>query len=139
VKAAIAAARRIDRRLSTFLPGYARVGQTHVKLKPILLLAIAGGAAVALKKRAQAQDAQPDATPRYAPPAEAGAQPSAPPDEPQPRETPPAEDLQTKPHDLPEGVVMPDTSADDPTVQEAEDAAAADAAAIGEKVDETNP
>src|SRR4051795_8900920 len=78
------------------------------KLKPILLLAIAGGAAVALKKRAQAQDAQPETTPRYAPPAEAGAQPSTPPDEPQARETPPAEDLQTKPHDLPEGTVMPD-------------------------------
>ena len=109
------------------------------KLKPILLLAIAGGAAVALKKRAQAQDGQPETAPRYAPPAEAGAQPSTPPAEPAPRETPPAEDLQTKPHDLPEGAVMPDTSAADPTVQEAEDAAAADAAAIGEKVDETKP
>jgi hypothetical protein len=109
------------------------------KLKPILLLAIAGGAAVALKNRAQAQDGQPETAPRYAPPAEAGAQPSRPPDEPEPRETPPAEDLHTKPHDLPEGTVMPDTSADDPTVQAAEDAAAADAAAIGEKVDETKP
>jgi hypothetical protein len=109
------------------------------KLKPILLLAIAGGAAVALKKRAQAQDGQPETTPRYAPPAEAGAQPSRPPDVPEPRATPPADDLQTKPHDLPEGTVMPDTSAEDPTVQEAEDAAAADAAAIGEKADETQP
>jgi hypothetical protein len=109
------------------------------KLKPILLLAIAGGAAVAVKKRAQAQHSQPETAPRYAPPAEAGAQPSRPPDEPEPRETPPAEDLHTKPHDLPEGTVMPDTSGGDPTVQEAEDAAAADAAAIGEKVDETKP
>jgi hypothetical protein len=109
------------------------------KLKPILLLAIAGGAVVALKKRAQPQDGQSETTPRYAPPAEAGAQPSTPPDEPKPRETPPAEDLRTKPHDLPEGTVMPDTFAADPTVQEAEDAAAADAAAIGEKVDETKP
>jgi hypothetical protein len=111
------------------------------KLKPILFLAAAGGAAVALKKRAQAQqDSQAETAPRYAAPAEAGAQPATPSaDEPRPRYDTPAEDLQTKPHDLPEGVVMPDTSADDPTVQEAEDAAAADAAAIGEKVDETTP
>jgi hypothetical protein len=114
------------------------------KLKPILLLAAAaGGAAVALKKRAQAQgggEAQTAPTaPRYAPPAEAGAQPATPPVEPPPRTDPPAEDLVTKPHDLPEGTVMPDTSADDPVVQEAEDAAAADAAAIGETVDETKP
>jgi hypothetical protein len=34
---------------------------------------------------------------------------------------------------------MPDTSNDDPSVQEAEDAAAADAAAIGQKGDETQP
>src|SRR3954447_16870348 len=109
------------------------------KLKPILILAAAGGLAVALKKRAQAQGDQAETTPRYAPPAEAGAQPPTPSSEPQPRGTPPAEDLQTKPHDLPEGVVMPDPSAADPSVQEAEDAAAADAASIGEKVDETKP
>src|SRR3954451_24386560 len=110
------------------------------KLKPIFFLAAAGGAAVALKKRAAAQGAQAEpAAPRYAPPAEAGAQPATPASEPAPRDTPPADDLQTKPHDLPEGVVMPDTSADDPTVEEAEDAAAADAASIGEKVDETKP
>jgi hypothetical protein len=109
------------------------------KLKPILILAAAGGVAVALKKRAQAQDAHDETAPRYAAPAEAGAQPPVPEAEPQPRDTRPAEDLQTKPHDLPEGVVMPDTSAADPSVQEAEDAAAADAASIGEKVDETKP
>jgi hypothetical protein len=34
---------------------------------------------------------------------------------------------------------MPDVSDDDPSVREAEDAAAADAARIGEKVDETRP
>jgi hypothetical protein len=102
------------------------------KLKPLLLIAAAGGAAVALKKRSQAQDAQPETAPRYAPPAAAGAQPGTPETQPQPRDTPPAEDLQTKPHDLPEGTVMPDTSDADPTVQEAEDAAAADAARIGE-------
>src|SRR3954451_9470080 len=108
------------------------------KLKPVLLLAAAaGGAAVVFKKRTEAQDAEIDSAPRYAPPAEAGAQPPTPPDEPAPRDTTPAPDLQTKPHDLPEGAVMPDTSADDPTVREAEDAAAADAAAIGEKGDET--
>jgi hypothetical protein len=110
------------------------------KLKPILFLAAAGGAAVAIRKRQQQQqqEAAP-AAPRYAPPAEAGAQPAAPAAEPAPRTTPPAEELKTKPHDLPEGTVMPDTSADDPSVQEAEEAAAADAAAIGEKVDETKP
>jgi hypothetical protein len=110
------------------------------KLKSIALLAAAaGGAAVVFKKRTEAQDAEVNTAPRYAPPAEAGAQPSTPPDEPAPRDTAPAPDLQTKPHDLPEGTVMPDTSADDPIVREAEDAAAADAAAIGEKVDETQP
>ena len=109
------------------------------KLKPVLVLAAVGGVVAAVKKRAQGQDSQPDTAPRYAAPAEAGAQPPVPADEPRPRDTAPAEDLHTKPHDLPEGVVMPDTSADDPAVQEAEDAAAADAAAIGEKVDENQP
>lgn len=40
-------------------------------------------------------------------------------------------DLATPPADLPDDVVVPDTSTDDPTVQEAEAAAAADAGAIG--------
>jgi hypothetical protein len=109
------------------------------KLKPLLFLAAAAGVAVAVKKRAQAHDGQDETSPRYAAPAEAGAQPPTPPEEPQPRDATPAEDLQTKPHDLPADAVMPDTSAADPTVQEAEDAAAADAAAIGEKADETKP
>ena len=109
------------------------------KLKPILILAAAAGVVVALKKRAQAQGAQDDTAPRYAPPAAAGAQPPTPSDEPKTRDDAPAEELRTKQHDLPEGVVMPDTSADDPAVQEAEDAAGADAAAIGEKADETTP
>src|SRR4051812_21386546 len=105
------------------------------KLKSLLFLAAAGGAVVALRKRAGAQDSGPDNQPRYAAPAEAGAQPptepgGAPADEPRPSDTPPAEDLQTKPHDLPADTVMPDTSNDDPSVQEAEDAAAVDAAAI---------
>jgi hypothetical protein len=108
------------------------------KLKPILLLAGAAGAAVVIRKRRQQQESEP-AAPRYAPPAQAGAQPAAPADTPPVRDTTPAEDLKTKPHDLPEDVVMPDTSAADPSVQEAEDAAAADAAAIGEKPDETQP
>jgi hypothetical protein len=107
------------------------------KLKPLLFLAAAGGAAVALKKRSQAQAEQPQTAPRYAPPAEAGAQPATPPTEPPVRDDAPAEDLHTKPHDLPEGTVMPDTSASDPLVQEAEAAAAADAAAIGETADES--
>src|SRR5256885_16534915 len=97
------------------------------KLKPLLLLAAAGGVAVALKKRAQAQqDNQPQTAPRYAAPAEAGAQPSTPPVEPKPRDDTPAEDLKTKPHDLPEGAVMPDTSASDPVPHEPETPAPAD-------------
>src|SRR5690348_10183094 len=108
------------------------------RLKPILFLAAAGGAvAVALKKRAQAQQDQPATAPRYAAPAEAGAQPATPPAKPEPRDDKPAEELRTKPHDLPEDVVMPDTSASDPLVREAEDAAAADAAAIGDNADES--
>src|SRR5205085_1464975 len=109
------------------------------KLKPLLLLAAAAGAVVAVLKRRQGSEPAAETTPRYAPPAEAGAQPGTPSDEAAPRDTTPAEDLQTKPHDLPEDAVMPDTSSADPSVQEAEDAAAADAAAIGEKVDETRP
>jgi hypothetical protein len=114
------------------------------KLKSILFLAAAGGVAVALRKRAGAQDSEPDSAPRYAAPAEAGAQPpteagGSPADEPRTSDTTPAEELQTKAHDLPADVVMPDTSNDDPSVQEAEDAAAADAAAIGRKGDETQP
>jgi hypothetical protein len=114
------------------------------KLKPILFLAAAGGVVVALRKRAGANDSGADGAPRYAAPAEAGAQPPTeaggpPADEPRPSDTTPAEDLQTKAHDLPAGAVMPDTSKDDASVQEAEDAAAADAAAIGQKGDETQP
>ena len=83
-----------------------------------------------------------DATPRYAAPAEAGAQPPAtsggpPSDATQVRTTvDDADELATKAHDLPGDTVMPDTSADDPSVQEAEAAAAADAAQIGGKTDE---
>jgi hypothetical protein len=153
------------------------------KLKPILLLGVAGGVVAAVRKRsgkaselasraadaapepvkqavetavAKVSDAvgdatrgsgeDPDATRRYAAPAEAGAQPptepgGTPDDEPPARVSTrvPAEDLQTKAHDLPPDTVMPDVSDDDPSVREAEDAAAADAAAIGEKVDETRP
>ena len=81
-----------------------------------------------------------DATgsPRYAAPAEAGSQPPAEPSG-APSDDPgatvarsvPSEDLHTKAHALPDDVVMPDTSNDDPAVREAEDAAAADAARIG--------
>jgi hypothetical protein len=109
------------------------------KLKPILFLAVAGGAFVALRKRAGAQDSEPATAPRYAAPAEAGAQPPG--GDPQATvvRNVPADDLQTKPHDLPADTVMPDTSSDDPSVQQAEDAAASDAAAIGKKTDETQP
>jgi hypothetical protein len=157
------------------------------KLKPVLILGIAGGVVAALRKRSdkaselasRAADAAPqpvkqavetavdkvseavsdatggdsagsgndgDATPRYAAPAEAGAQPpaesgGAPSDEPQATvaRSVPAEDLHTKPHDLPADVVMPDVSDDDPAVREAEAAAEADAASIGRNADENQP
>jgi hypothetical protein len=93
-----------------------------------------------------------DATRRYAAPAEAGAQPpaesgDAPSDEPQPtQEHSAAPALDEDPsldaaraHDLPKDVVMPDVSDDDPSVQEAEAAAAADARTIGQNVDENQP
>jgi hypothetical protein len=85
-------------------------------------------------------DAQTQETRRYSAPAEAGSQPpaesgGAPSDDPQATvaRSVPADptDLATPPADLPEDVVVPDTSTDDPTVQEAEAAAAADAANIG--------
>jgi hypothetical protein len=112
---------------------------------------------------AQAKDAAPDAvkdrlpggngdqpageeTRRYAAPAEAGSQPpkdtgEAPSDDPQATvartvASDPADSLHTKAHDLPEDVVMPDVSDDDPTVRAAEAAAAADAGAIGGNVDQ---
>jgi hypothetical protein len=155
------------------------------KLKPVLILGIAGGVVAALRKRSdkaaelasRAADAAPapvkqavetavekvseavsdatgsgaseedrDATRRYAAPAEAGAQPPAeaggtPSDEPQATvaRSVPTEDLHTKPHDLPEGTVMPDVSDDDPSVREAEAAAEADAASIGKSADENQP
>jgi hypothetical protein len=93
-----------------------------------------------------------DATRRYAAPAEAGAQPpaesgGAPSDEPQPTQAhsvAPAIDEDpsldaTRAHDLPKDVVMPDVSDDDPSVQEAEAAAAADARTIGQNADENQP
>src|SRR5439155_8033942 len=110
------------------------------KLKSILFIGVAGGVVVALRKKAGAPDAEPDTAPRYAAPAEAGAQPpaepgGAPSDDPQATvaRSVPAEDLHTKAHDVPADTVVPDASSDDPSVQEAEDAAASDAAAIGEK------
>jgi hypothetical protein len=84
-------------------------------------------------------------SPRYAAPAEAGSQPPAQPDG-SPSDDPqatvarttlsdPADSLHTKPHDLPPDTVMPDVSDDDPVVREAEQAAAADAGAIGGNID----
>jgi hypothetical protein len=96
-------------------------------------------------------DGDRDATRRYAAPAEAGAQPpaesgGAPSDVPQPTQaqsvTQTDEDPSldaTRAHKLPEDVVMPDVSDDDPTVREAEDAAAADARQIGQNGDESQP
>jgi hypothetical protein len=92
-------------------------------------------------------DSNGDATPRYAAPAEAGAQPpaeagGAPSDEPQPTrvhsvatDEDPSLDA-TRAHELPKDVAMPDVSDDDPAVQEAEAAAAADAGAIGQSGDD---
>jgi hypothetical protein len=93
-----------------------------------------------------------DATRRYAAPAEAGAQPpaesgGAPSDSAQPTQAhsvagdnpeDPSLDA-TRAHDLPKDVVMPDVSDDDPSVQEAEAAAAADAGTIGRNADENQP
>jgi hypothetical protein len=157
------------------------------KLKPVLILGIAGGVVTALRKRSakaaqlasRAYDAAPepvkqaaervkdaapepvkqavdkvtgdnggsarDETRRYAAPAEAGSQPpagedGAPSDDPQAtvaRSVPTdPTDLATPPKNLPDDVVVPDTSTDDPAVQEAEAAAAADAGAIGGSGDE---
>jgi hypothetical protein len=92
-----------------------------------------------------------DATRRYAAPAEAGSQPpaesgGAPSSEPQPTqahsvtEAPEDPSLDaTRAHDLPGDVKMPDVSDDDPSVQEAEAAAAADARRIGTNQDENQP
>src|SRR4051812_4516269 len=110
------------------------------KLKSILLLGAAGGVVVALRRKVGAKDSEADSAPRYAAPAEAGAQPPSEPGGP-PADDPqgtvargvPAEELHTKAHDVPADTVIPDASSDDPSVQEAEDAAASDAAAIGEK------
>jgi hypothetical protein len=102
----------------------------------------------ALRKRHRHDAGEADAaeTPRYAAPAEAGAQPPAeaggtPSDDPQATvaRSVPAEALQTKAHELPGDAVVPDVSSDDPSVREAEAAAAADAASIGEGADETQP
>jgi hypothetical protein len=117
------------------------------KLKPALLLfGLAGGVAAALRRRASGSGApSPEETRRYAAPAEAGAQPpaeagGAPSDDPQAtavRSVPSdPTDLATPPADLPDDVVVPDTSADDPAVQEAEAAAAADARSIGGSPDD---
>jgi hypothetical protein len=93
-----------------------------------------------------------DSTRRYAAPAEAGAQPpaesgGAPSDEPQPTQArsvaPPLDEDPsldaTRAQDLPPDVKMPDVSDDDPSVQEAESAAAADARRIGTNQDEQLP
>jgi hypothetical protein len=95
--------------------------------------------------------AERDTTRRFSAPAEAGAQPpaesgGAPADEPQPTQAhsiavegaDPSLD-QTRAHKLPEDVVMPDVSDDDPSVQDAEAAAAADARTIGSGGDENQP
>jgi hypothetical protein len=95
-------------------------------------------------------DGDRDATRRYAAPAEAGSQPptesgGTPDDTAQPTQAHSAaidEDPSldaTRAHDLPKDVVMPDVSDDDPSVQEAEAAAAADARAIGQNADENQP
>jgi hypothetical protein len=104
------------------------------------------------KVQVDSGDGDRDATRRYAAPAEAGSQPptesgGTPDDEPQPTQAhsvaadnpeDPSLDA-TRAHDLPKDVVMPDVSDDDPSVQEAEAAAAADARTIGQNADENQP
>jgi hypothetical protein len=70
-------------------------------------------------------------------PTEAGGPPSddTPVSEAAPRTPESGEDLHFPEHDLPEDVVMPDTSDDDPLVRQQEKAAAGDAASIGGSVD----
>jgi hypothetical protein len=140
------------------------------KLRPIVLLGLAGGIVAVVRKRSaqakelagRAMDAAPEPvkqavdkvtggeddtgerqrTRRFAAPAEAGAQPPAeaggpPSDDPgatRERNVVSAPDPAleaTRAQDLPADAVVPDTSNDDPTVREAEDAAAADAGSIG--------
>jgi hypothetical protein len=79
---------------------------------------------------------EPQEKERYEPPIEGLAQtptePGGPPsDATVVRETPPAPGLNEPEHDPPEGSVMPDISDDDPLVRQQENAAIADAAAIG--------
>jgi hypothetical protein len=83
---------------------------------------------------------------RYEPPIEAGAQPPVEPGGPpsdaaevieaSPRASLAGDQLNEPEHGPPEGSVMPDTSADDPLVQQQTKAAAGDAGAIGGNVDE---
>jgi hypothetical protein len=127
-----------------------------MNLKPLLFIAGAAGAlAAAAKRRPKAlQRVVQTVTPggggeeqpreRYEPPIEAGAQPPAEPGGPpssqstaieaEPVVTQPGGQLNVPEHPLPEGVVMPDTSDDDPLVREQEKAAAGDAGAIGGNV-----
>jgi hypothetical protein len=120
-----------------------------MRLKPLLLLAGAGGAvAAAIKSRAGRQQI-PDAVQNVAEPVKQAAQTAA---ETVQRAvdsvTPGGNDQATKQHvvaepelgvpahELPPDVVVPDMSDDDPLVREQEDAAAAAAAHIGGTVDE---
>jgi hypothetical protein len=118
------------------------------KLKPALLVALGAGVVAALRKRANRNDGgEPDThqSRRYAAPAEAGAQPpteagGTPSDDAQTvARSVPAEALQTQAHEVPGDAVMPDVSSDDPSVREAEAAAAADAGSIGKDADDTQP
>jgi hypothetical protein len=105
----------------------------------------ASGAAVAAK-RILGGRGEPEPSPRYEPPVEAGSQPPAEPGGPPTADAPvktassvaseSGDTLATAEHAPPGDAEMPDTAADDPLVQQQEKAAAADAGAIGGNVDE---
>lgn len=137
------------------------------KLKPVLFLGIAGGVVAAIRKRASKEQLQ-EAAGKASDLADRAKQAAPEPvkqavetavqtvtdtvskvqggdDEPQTTrvhsvatDEEPSLDA-TRAHDLPKDVKMPDVSDDDPAVQEAEAAAAADASAIGGNKDENQP
>jgi hypothetical protein len=95
------------------------------KLKPVLLLGIAGGIVAAVKRRASNEQIQQAAS-------QAASTVSDIADRAKEAVTGNGDDLEaTRAHEVPKDVVVPDTSNEDPAVQEAEADAAADAGAIG--------
>lgn len=113
--------------------------------QPVKEAAQSAGETVQRAVQSVAGDGDDQPQERYEPPTEGlaqqpattgGAPSDVPPVTPSDQSASGAEDLHTKAHDTPEGAVMPDVSADDPLVREAENAAAADAGSIGGNVDQ---